>query len=229
MKFLVLLLIFGCASIRTPVEIPKVPEVANPTPNPGHVGEAVEYVEPVRPIESVEKIFTTHIETENCSEAHKAKVREAETLIRKIFNSQEFKEEILSFQFQGKTQFNWPNDLSNSEIYKHIFGGAEALRPALNYQMDITIVCYTDKWSKTVGYTYPKENKVWANMKYHASYSAVDVASNSAHEWLHKMGFGHAVKWSKERDFTVPYGMNSIVKKLGPLAKEDKLSPIKEM
>lgn len=226
-KILLLLTLFGCATKQIPKqEVPKVPDVVNPTPNPGHIGEATEYTDPVKPIEQVEKIFTTSITTENCSESHKAKIRDAETIIRRVYNSQEFKDAILNHTFNGKKAFNWPNELSNQEIYDHMFGGAEALRPTLNYQMDLTIVCYTNNYVRTIGYTYPNQNKVWANMKYHAGYSAVEVASNSAHEHSHKMGFGHSVDWNKERNFTVPYAINTIIEKL---AKVKELTPIREV
>jgi hypothetical protein len=34
------------------------------------------------------------------------------------------------------------------------------------------------------------------------------------HEWMHKIGFTHAVTWSKDRDHTVPYAIGYLIEEL---------------
>lgn len=211
--------------VKPPVVIPTEP---TKTPNPGHVGEGSVYTQPVKVLPSATGWFTTNLTTQKCDAAHQKKVDEAQRIIAKIWNSEEFKSRVLNFTYNGKKQFNWPDKMTNRQIYEHLMKGAEALRPTVNYQMDMVIECYTENTS-TIGYTMPSINKVYANMKFHKNYKPVQVASNSSHEWTHKMGFDHAQDWSKARDYTVPYGINTIIEELGPLAEKDKLTPLKSL
>jgi hypothetical protein len=91
--------------------------------------------------------------------------------------------------------------------------------------MDLKVKMYYSI-KNTVGYTYPSDLIVYTNSKFHNSYDACNVASNLTHEWTHKMGFGHDMKWNRDRDYTVPYGHNSIIEKLCPLAKLNKLTKL---
>lgn len=211
--------------VVTPPEVLPEPPVIE-GPNPGHVGEAPTYEEPIKVLPSATGEFTTNLEMLKCSDTHIKKSQEAAKLIKAIFNSENFKDEVKNFTYNGKKQFVDNGKMTNDQIYDHLMKGAEALRPTVNYQMDITIECYRAN-NSTVGYTYKSVNKVYANMKFHDKYDAALVASNTVHEWTHKMGFGHAVKWSNSRDYSVPYGMNKIVKKLAPLAKAGTLVKLK--
>ena len=210
------------------VEIPKVQPLETPKENTeAHVGEASEYTAPVKPLPSATGYYTTNIVYQGCSTAYGKKIEEAAVYIKRIMNSQDFKDKVLNFTYNKKKQFVDNEKMTNAEVYNHLIGGAEALRPTLNYQMDLTVVCYTNNFVRTVGYTYPSENKIWVNMKYHNAYPATQVASNLVHEWSHKMGFGHAVNWSTSRDYSVPYGLNTIVESLASKAKADTLTPLK--
>ena len=177
------------------------------------------------PLPQAKGIFTTNIQTINYNNEQKEKVIEASNYIKIIFNSAEYRQEVLGFSYDGKKQFVGSNGMTNEEIYEHLRGGAEALNPLINYQMDITLKMYYSMKS-TVGYTYPSDTKIYTNSKFHNNYTACQVASNAVHEWTHKMGFSHAAKWDKSRDYSVPYGHNSIVEKLCPLAKQGKLNSL---
>lgn len=227
------LLISGCVTTNpvpskptTPVETPTVPSQPTQTPNPENTGTGSTYTEPTKPLPSATGKFTAQISTENCDATQVAKVTEAEKWIVAIFNSEEYKHEVVSFMYDGEAQFNWNEDMSNLQIYNHLIKGAEALQPVEDYEMDITMSCYYQN-NSTVGYTYPTVMKIYANMKFHSAYDSCDVASNTTHEWTHKMGFDHAQRWSEARDYTVPYGHNTIIRKLCPLAKQGKLTPLK--
>lgn len=159
---------------------------------------------PEYPVANVKKVFTVKIVDTNYSPAQKLKLREAEAILAKIFNSEEYKKEILTRKFTNT------NGLTNAEIYEKLFAGAEALLPAVNYQMDLTVEMYYSRKS-TVGYTYPNSLKVMTNSRFHNSYSACEVASNLAHEFTHKMTFGHSSARDKS---SLPYSHNDIVKSL---------------
>lgn len=191
-----------------PVEPPKQEVTSQPVEN--HTGEASKPIGEEYPIGGAKKVFTAKISDTNYTAAQKAKVAEAERKIIAVVNSDKFKQKVLDFTYNGKKEFVDNNGLSNAEIYEKVFNGAEALQPALNYQMDITLTMYKSMTS-TVGYTYPSVLKVWTNSKYHNSFSACDVVGNVFHEWVHKLGFSHADSHNKSRPYSVPYGLGYLV------------------
>lgn len=230
MKFLLLLILIGCNN--GPVNIPepeKIPEVVTlpteptQTPNPGHIGEGSTYSENPKPFPSATGFFTAKITALNCSKEQMVKFSRSEEFISKLLNSQEFKDAVLGFKYGGKNQFFGNEGLSNEAIYNHLVKGAEALIPSENYQMDITAQCYLSKFSSSIGYTYPSSINIYVNMKYHASYKWYQVAGNTAHEWVHKMGFDHSQNWTKDRDYSVPYGIGYLVSSMGKQYDEGKI------
>lgn len=134
-------------------------------------------------------------------------------LIKKVVKSEEFKSHILNYRYKKKMTFNDNQGLSNEQIYQKILDGSETLNPGNNKRMDLEVELYEEA-SKTIGYTYPNVTKVWVNKKYFSKYTPVQVADNLFHEWLHKIGFDHAVEWNSDRKHTVPYAIGYIVEKL---------------
>lgn len=221
--FLSLMILYNCRhnSPETPVETPKTPvETPVETPSsevkpidPGSVAcnKPIPPVGPEYPIKDAKKVFTARIVGEGYSKEGQDKLSKAEALIVKVVNSEEFKEKILNHTYEGKKTFVDNDGLSNEQIFKKLFEGAESLMPAVNYQMDLTAVYYFSRLSSTIGYTYPDVMKVYTNGKYHNYYTACEVAGNLFHEWLHKIGFGHAAKYSSSRDYSVPYAVGYIL------------------
>jgi len=169
--------------------------------------------------------FTVKIVTQKYNPSQQAKVDEAAKYIKSIFNSLEYKQEVLGHTYQGKQQFVDNRNLTNEEIYFHLMSGAEALNLVINYQMDVTLKMYYSR-RNTVGYTYPSDPIVYTNSKFHNNFDACRVASNVTHEWTHKMGFGHDSERTARRNYSVPYAHNSIIERLCPLAKQGKLTQI---
>ena len=56
------------------------------------------------------------------------------------------------------------------------------------------------------------------NTKYLSTYTPAQVSRNMTHEWLHKIGFGHASSYSVSRDYSVPYGIGNIMERLAEKA-----------
>jgi hypothetical protein len=153
--------------------------------------------------------FTASISDTNYTKEQKAKVVEASKRIETIVNSDKFKQGVLDFSYQGKKKFV-DTELTNEQVFNKIYEGAETLKPEVNHQMDIALTMYTGRTS-TIGYTYPNVLRVWTNSKYHNNYGPCEIVGNVFHEWLHKLGFVHAFRYSSSRDYSVPYALGYMV------------------
>jgi hypothetical protein len=79
--------------------------------------------------------------------------------------------------------------------------------------MDVELELYQNT-SNTIGYTYPHTSRIWMNSKYFNKYTPVQVADNLFHEWLHKLGFDHAIKYTLRRNYSVPYAIGYLMEEL---------------
>lgn len=153
-----------------------------------------------------------------------SKVKSASRLIRKIVRSQEFKNAVIKHEWNGKKTFSDNNGLSNEAIYKKILEGSERqLNLGKNNTMDLELELYTDNDSITIGYTYPSIVRIFMNRKYFNKFRPYQVADNMMHEWLHKIGFNHAVKNTPERPYSVPYAVGYIVKRIAKEMNQAKI------
>jgi hypothetical protein len=149
------------------------------------------------------------------------KIHKAADLIRKVVASQAFKNRVLNYTYKGKKQFVDNQGLSNAQIYRRILDGAEIMgNTRKNNTMDLEIQLYTDNNSNTIGYTYPNIIRIFMNRKYFNNFKPHQVADNMMHEWLHKIGFTHAVEPTPERPHSVPYAIGYIVKDLASRYKQ---------
>lgn len=139
------------------------------------------------------------------------KVLDAVDLIRQVIGSDEFKTRVLNYTYQGKKRFVDNNGLTNGQIYQKIIEGAEKLYPKKNYVMDVTLETYTTD-ANVIGYTLPTVNKIWMNTRYLNTFTPVQVAANLVHEWLHKLGFGHAYESTPSRPYSVPYAVGYLIR-----------------
>ena len=89
--------------------------------------------------------------------------------------------------------------------------GAENLMPDSIGVMNFDLSLYRSKnpWSKVKGYTTADSMQIFINKKYFrlSSWTPLDVAGNMAHEWVHKMGFGHDYRDNADRPSSVPYAI----------------------
>lgn len=157
--------------------------------------------------------FDARINMVNFPQDQEAKVLKAVELIKKVVSSPEFKERILSHTFDGKKGFVDNKGLSNEQIYQMIMDGSETLIPEKNGKMDVELELY-EQSTNTIGYTYPHTSRIWVNTKYFNKYTPVQVADNLFHEWMHKLGFDHEIKYSKSRSYSVPYAIGYLVEEL---------------
>lgn len=160
------------------------------------------------------------VKTRNFTDRDKVKLYRAIQILDEVMNSKELKEMILNYSFKGSNTFNQNNGMTNQEIYDHFMTGAEDLKSEIDNTMDFDLTMYRswNPWSKVKGYTKPDTMRIWIHSKFYrrTSWTAIDVASNMAHEWVHKMGFGHEYYHNEDRPFTVPYAIGGLV---GTVAK----------
>ena len=150
----------------------------------------------------------------NFNEEQEAKVMKAITIIKRVISSEEFKERVLNYAYDGKKGFFGNEGMTNEEVYQKILEGAEKMgNTSKNNIMDVELELYHQK-TNTIGYTYPNTVRIWMNMKYFTKYTPIKVADNLMHEWMHKLGFTHAVTWSQSRDHSVPYAIGYLVEEL---------------
>ena len=142
------------------------------------------------------------------------KFDKAVEIIKKVVATEEFRSKVLNHSYNGVKTFVDNGGYSNSQIYQKILDAAEKLFPSKNNAMDMEVELYYAA-TNTVGYTYGTSKRIWVNTKYFNTYAANSVAANLFHEWLHKVGFGHATTYSVSRDYSVPYAIGRMIGSLG--------------
>jgi hypothetical protein len=165
------------------------------------------------PVPTLAITFDTNITTYNFSSSQEAKIQSAEAKIRKVIGSEAFRTRVLNHSYGGVKKFVDNDGLTNLQIYNKILKGAEKLKPTSNNAMDMGVKLYYEN-SSTVGYTMTSSSNINMNTKFFNSYTSTQVTRNMMHEWLHKLGFGHAVSYSTSRDYSVPYGIGRIMEEL---------------
>jgi hypothetical protein len=140
------------------------------------------------------------------------KLQNAFAVLEVVMNSEEFKERVLNFKnTQDERAFASNKGLTNEEIYELIMEGREDLQPDTSGEMNFFLKLYNKPWSRVVGYTTPDTNLININWKFFKNFGPHQVAGNLAHEWLHKMGYGH--RSAREHD-SVPYAIGNLVREL---------------
>lgn len=151
----------------------------------------------------------------NFKKSDKKKVIKAVEILKRVLNSKDFKQRVLNFTFNGTRQFYQNNGMSNLEIYELIMSGQEVLKPIIDHKMNFDLTLYRswNPFSKVKGYTLPDTLRIWIHKKFfrRSSWTPVDVAANMAHEWVHKIGFGHDYYYTDDRPYSVPYAIGNIV------------------
>lgn len=142
-------------------------------------------------------------------------LEQARVVLEKVLNSEEFKQQVLHFTYQGEEMFVQNNGYTNLEIYNLMMAGAEQLpdpTPA-NQTMDLFTELYNGG-SGVIGYTDPSVPTIFMNSYYYNSYTPGEVAGNMTHEWLHKLGFDHDYYSTARRPYSVPYAIGYIAEDL---------------
>jgi hypothetical protein len=144
-----------------------------------------------------------------------AKYKQAMLVCQKVVSSKEFMDKVKAHKKYNSTALGFTDSSDKGEqVLEKLYSGAEKLQPTKDGEVDIEIEFYYAA-NSTVGYTYPNSKRIWVNTKFYDGYALPSVAANLIHEYLHKLGYGHAVSYSKSRDYSVPYGVGAIMRSLG--------------
>lgn len=170
--------------------------------------------EPTGEVPHEASLFEADVVLSKFDQADEDKVMKAIAIIKEVIRSQEFKDRVINFTYNGKKQFVDNEGLTNAEIYQKLLDASEDLRPGVDHQMDLELELYYSS-RNTVGYTYPSGLKIWMNTKYFDVYTPAEVAGNVFHEWTHKLGFGHDSSYSESRNSSVPYALGYLMEELG--------------
>jgi len=160
--------------------------------------------------------WDTNVTPLNTSSSQESKIQSAERKIRDVIGSDTFRTKVLNHTYGGVRRFVDSGGLSNLQIYNKILDAAEKLKPTRNNTMDMSIKMYYEN-SSTVGFTTTLSSTINMNTKFFNQYNANGVSRNMMHEWLHKLGFKHAVSYSNSRDYSVPYAIGRIMEQLAAL------------
>lgn len=154
--------------------------------------------------------FSTNVELLNFDSAQAEKYEKATELVKLVVGTEEFRNRVLAYTYNGAKRYANNKGLTNSEIYQTILDAAETLQPAKNNRMDIEVELYYAN-NTVVGYTNSSTTQIWVNTKYFNQYKANSVAGNLFHEWLHKLGYGHDSASTTARPHSVPYAIGYIM------------------
>lgn len=160
-----------------------------------------------------ETFFSVNYVLRDFSSTQAQKMDEAIDKLVEIVNSETFKQRVLNHTYNGVLSFVDNKGLTNLQVYQKLMQGSETLNPAIDSEMDIDITLYYSN-NSTVGYTYPNSERIWVNDKFFRSNSLGRVAANIIHEWTHKLGFDHDYNRTTRRNYSVPYGIGTIVQQL---------------
>jgi hypothetical protein len=101
--------------------------------------------------------------------------------------------------------------LTQHQIYNKLMKGEEVLsEDGVDYQADIFLKVDRKNKPGVIGYTYPSTKWQWIYQRVLDRWTYKDVAGNLAHEWCHKMGFGHTS--GKRKKHTIPYAVGYYVR-----------------
>jgi len=157
-------------------------------------------------------------QTANFNPAELDHLEQSRAVLEKVVNSEEFKQRVIHFTYQGQETYVQNNGLTNLQIYNDIMQGAEQLPTptAANNTMDLYVQLYTSSWfgRNVIGYTDPSVHTIFMNTYFYDSATPGETAGNLMHEWMHKLGFDHDSSATARRPSSVPYAVGYIAEEL---------------
>ena len=192
--------------------------------------------------------FKVNLTTEGFNEEELKKLELARAHMEKALSSRAFFEFCRDYSYEHKRctgrfwwkkctvnvvqEFRWNKEKSRKEIYNHLLCGEENLVAGEDKEADIFVKIDRRRNRRVLGYTYPNTSWQWIYSTFFGRASYKEIAGNLAHEWCHKMGYGHEYKYSYLRQFTVPYAVGYFVRDFDSEEKSipliDKNSPSRD-
>jgi hypothetical protein len=158
---------------------------------------------------AVEHLTVKAMEINGFDSTSREKLQLAFEVLEEVVNSEEFKDRVINFKNSlGERSYKSNKGFTNEEIYQIFMEGREILQPDTPMEMNFFLRLYNRPWSRVIGYTSGSTNVISINWKFFKNYQPHQVASNLAHEWIHKLGFDHTS--AREHD-SAPYAIGYIV------------------
>ena len=110
------------------------------------------------------------------------------------------------------TGFKNSGELTGLQVYEHLMLGKEVLSNTADRTLNVHLKIDRRTKRGVLGYTYPSTPKQWI-YSWLLKTTPEKIAGNLAHEWVHKMGYGHAYRFNSTREHTVPYAVGYFVGK----------------
>lgn len=157
----------------------------------------------------------------NFSSNEAAKLVRAVELWQKVWQSEEFQNKVRNFGRNERSgvfgRTKWVHgfrmtSLSNRGVIDKIVSGSERLEPEADKEADIYLTLDRRDTESVIGYTYPATKTQWIYSKFFNKMDEAEIAGNLAHEYCHKLGFGHESKPTALRPYTVPYGIGYLTR-----------------
>lgn len=181
--------------------------------------------------------FKINLTATNFRDGDYEKIETAVKYIAEALGSEEFQDYMANFEYEQKicsgmwwwkkcrtvkhTQFvdnhiqkeGFKLILSKEEIYDHLMAGEERLsEDGEDGEADIFMELDRRSSRNVLGYTYSNTTKQWIYNNFFTNGDVWDIAGNITHEWVHKMGYGHAYKKTATRKYSVPYAVGYFVR-----------------
>ncbi len=159
----------------------------------------------------------TGVKLVGASVAQKAKYEKALKVVAKVLADPEFKKRVLAHKKYQSSSLGFTSSTdSPAKVLEKLFAGDETYTKVIekDKEADLEIRFYY-KNNSTVGYTYGTVGYIMVNTKFFDKYTPSSVAANFIHEYMHKLGYGHASSYSTSRDYSVPYAIGAIMRSVG--------------
>ena len=158
--------------------------------------------------------FGTNITLVSFTAEQESKYNKAIEIVKLVVGTEKFKNDVVNFTYNGSKAFIDNKGLTNAQVYQAILNAAETLQPIKNNKMDLEVELYYAA-NSVVGYTNGGTRRIWVNTKFFNSFKENSVAGNLFHEWLHKLGYTHAVSATTTRPYSIPYAVGYIMGNIG--------------
>ena len=158
--------------------------------------------------------FDTNITQVDFTNEQAEKYNKAIEIVKLVVATEKFRNDVVNFTYNGQKAFIDNKGRTNEQIYQSILDAAETLKPIKNNIMDLEVQLYYAA-TNVVGYTNSGTTRIWVNTKYFNTFLENSVAGNLFHEWLHKLGYTHAVSATTTRPYSVPYAVGYIMGNIG--------------
>jgi len=139
-----------------------------------------------------------------------ARTQKVVSNIEKVINSEIFMMKVLTHKYKEKVTYFDNQGLTNEQIFFQIMSGAVTLDKTVDYTWKYNLVLKKIWSSSTTSYTTAKIKTIYVGTGYFKIASDAKLAGTLCHEYTHKAGFGHSMKLTPDRPFSVPYAWGAI-------------------